>query len=84
MNGNGITWKMYRDGSSRPMPKKLAEMAAIYKQKMGCAPNVIGLPRGVDGELIAALGERFRVMVGVVPTWAQSEIWLGVEVKDAT
>jgi len=81
MKDNGIMWRLYRDDSKRPLPQKLVTLVEIYKKKVGQVPNVIGLPPGVEAELVEALQVKFKVLV-CVPAWAGSEIWLGRETPD--
>lgn len=78
-----IVWKQYRDETKRTLPEKLADLAKSYKDKTGVVPTVIGLPSGYGEETWNALSKRFKVLQ-VVPNWAKHEIWLGMEVDDAS
>jgi hypothetical protein len=75
-----ILWCQFRDDSQRAPIVKVSEAALAYKSKTGQAPSHIGVPPNFPADERKMLAEKFQVL-GCVPAWAKSEIWIGVEAQ---
>ena len=78
MKDKDVIWQLYRSEGEQSLVEKLKVLVEHYQKKMGHTPNVIGLPPGIESELVEILRTKFEVLV-CVPAWASSEIWLGMD-----